>query len=808
MYISYNWLKGLVKLPAKTSPEEIATELTDRTVEVEGLAKQADRFNNVVVGKVLEVNKHPNADRLRVTKVDIKKEKLTIVCGAPNVAVGQMVPVALIGATLPNGLEIKEAEIRGEKSYGMICAEDELGLGKSHEGILILKDGAKAGESFAKYLKADDIIFEVDNKSLSNRPDLWSHYGLARELSAIFSLSLKPYSKLVGNFEFPNQKGMELDVKVEDKELCQRYQAVKIDNIKIAGSPDWLKEKLVAVGQKPINNIVDLTNYVMLEIGQPLHAFDADKVKKIVVRRAAIGEAIETLDGKERQLDNNDLVIADGKKAIAIAGVMGGRNSEIDDKTTAIILEAANFQGVSVRKTSQKLSLRSESSIRFEKSLDPLLTETALLRFLTLLQEICPEARIASSLTDINNFNCDLKKISLSLTWLNEKIGQEIPKEKVIGILEKLGFKVKSKKEELEITVPSWRAAKDVQEKEDIVEEVLRLYGYDNISSRLPVQSLVRPEVNQNRFWERRIKTILSLKYSLVEVYNYSFIGEDQLKKTGLDFSGYLRIANPLTEGQALLRQSLVPGLISNIKSNQARYDNLRFFESGSVFFDFPGNLKKDASSLDTLPYQEKHLGIVLASDAPDQLEELKGIINNLFQILFGYRIETEFSRLERQPGWADEKSSARISVSGHDLGLVAKVNNSVAKNINLKKNVVAAEINFSSLIDLLIGYPGHIFQEAPKYPALTRDLAFVVEDKILYNDLKNEMINFHPLIRSVELFDVYVGSKLPSNQKSLAFHLNYQSDEETLTAAAVDKIQASLIKRLEEKFEAKLRDF
>lgn len=808
MYISYNWLQSLVKLPAKINPEEIADELTKHTVEVDGLARQADRFNQVVVGKVLEVNKHPNADRLRVTKVDVKREKLSIVCGAPNVEAGQFVPVALIGAILPNGLEIKETEIRGEKSCGMICAEDELGLGKNHEGIMVLKAGAKVGEPFARYLKADDVIFEVDNKSLSNRPDLWSHYGLARELSAIFSLSLKPYAKLLGRFEFSDKKEDSLDIKVEDKELCPRYQAIRVDDIEVGESPDWLKEKLIAVGQKPINNIVDLTNYVMLEIGQPLHAFDAGKIKKVSIRHAVPGETIETLDGQERALIESDLVIADGKKAIAIAGVMGGRNSEIDSQTKAIILESANFQGVAIRKTSSRLGLRSESSMRFEKSLDPLLTEVALMRFLTLLKEIRPAIKIASNLADINDSVRSTKKITLSLDWLNNKIGQEIPREKVVGTLEKLGFKIKDKGAELEITVPSWRATKDVNEKEDIVEEVLRLYGYDNVASKLPTQVLNWPEVNQERLWERRIKNLLALKYDLAEVYNYSFVGEEQLKKSGFDFSNYLRIANPLTESQSLLRQSLIPGLISNIKSNQARYDSLRLFELGSVFFSFPGNLKKDASSLETLPHQEKRLGFILAGDNSDRFGELKGIINNFFQSLLDYRVEVEFSALEHRPGWADEKVLARISVLGHDLGLIAEVDKTVTKNVNLKKTAVAAEINFNSLVDLLVSRPDYRFQEAPKYPPLTRDLAFVVEDKILYNDLREEMARFHPLIKSVELFDVYTGNKLPGNQKSLAFHLSYQSDEETLTAGAVDKIQQDLIRHLGKRFDAKLRDF
>lgn len=808
MYISLNWLKDFVKIPAKIKPVSLAEELTNHTVEVEGLVNQADKFNKVIVGRVLEVNKHPNADRLRLVVVDVKKEKLNIICGAPNVAPGQLVPVALVGAVLPNGLEIKATEIRGLKSRGMICAEDELGLGGNHESILVLKESAKIGQPFAQYLKANDVVLEIDNKSLSNRPDLLNHYGLARELSAIFDLPLKSYDKFLNNkWEFLSAKENKLEVKVEDYELCPRYMAVRIDNLQVKESPDWLKERLIAVGQRPINNIVDLTNYVMLDCGQPLHAFDVAKVKKIVVRRAGKNETLETLDEKERVLNEDDLVITDGKKVIAIAGVMGGLNSEIGMATTAIILESANFAAASVRKTSQKLGLRTESSVRFEKSLDPNLTEAAVFRFLTLLKEICPEMKIGSVLIDVKQAAAKTLSIDLDLDWLAAKIGQEIPREVVVNSLKKLGFKIENERDEiLKIIVPSWRATKDVTAKEDLAEEVLRLYGYDNIPSQLPVLTLSLPEVNEERRLEREIKNILSLKHTLNEAYNYSFVGEDQLKKLNIDFSNHLRLINPLSEAQALLRQSLTPGLIGNIKTNQSKSDNFGFFEIGSVFFNAPGSLKKDQSADGVLPYQEKRLGLALAGDDDNLFCRLKGIVNSLLQTLINYEVEAEFSFLNNVPGWADKRSVAKIIILGQEIGLVALINQEIS--INLKKRAALAELNFNALVNLVLSLPPFRFREAPKYPPVRRDLAFVVEEKILYNDLRDEMLKFNPLIRSVELFDVYSGDRLAGGQKSLAWHLNYQSDERTLTAVEVDKIQNELVARLAEKFEAKLRDF
>lgn len=809
MYISLNWLKDFIKLPAKIDAAMISKELTGHTVEVEGFINQAKQFDKVVIGKVLEVKKHPNADRLRLALVDIKTKKLNIVCGAPNLAEGQLVPVALIGAVLPGGLEIKESEIRGEKSSGMICAEDELGIGKNHEGIIVLPETAKIGESFSKFLKVNDIILEVDNKSLSNRPDLLNHYGIARELGVIFDVSIKPYEKFFDKkIKFLDSKENKIEVKVEDKEACPRYMAVQIDGLEVKESPSWLKERLIAVNQKPINNIVDLTNYVMFECGQPLHAFSADKIEKIIVRRGRKDETIETLDEKERNLNEEDLLICDTKNILAIAGVMGGLKSGINKDTLSVVLEAANFKAGVIRKTSGRLGLRTEASTRFEKSLDANLCEVAILRFLMLLKEVCPQMKIASSLIDIKQNVEESKPVILDLAWLNKKIGQEIPKDEVIKTLKNLGFKIDDEKaESFLITIPSWRATKDVSTKEDLAEEVLRIYGYDNIKSELPLETLRLAEINQERLLERKVKNILALKHGLSEVYNYSFNGEDHLSKLGIDFSKHLRLANPLSDLQTILRQSLVPGLAANVKTNQAKSNSLRFFEIGSVFFNVPGDLKKEFNGDGTLPYQEKRLGLLLADDESDNFGNLKGIVNNLFQLLIEFNIETEFSAIDEIPGWADKNSAAQISIFGKEVGFIALVSKEVMGNLNLKKSTVIAEINFKILSDLILNLTSKIYQESGKYPAVVRDLAFVINEKILYNEFKKEIIEFNPLIRSIELFDVYIGNKLAGDEKSLAFHLCFQSDNKTLTTEEVESVIEALIKKLAEKFEAKLRN-
>jgi len=808
MYISLNWLKEYIKIPAKITPAKIAEELTSHTVEVEGFVNQAKQFENVVVGKVLEVKKHPNADRLRLVNVDIKTQKLDIVCGAPNIAVDQLVPVALVGAILPNGLEIKESVIRGEKSSGMICAEDELGLGKNHEGIMVLKSTAKIGELFSKYIKVDDVIFEIDNKSLSNRPDLLNHYGIARELSVIFDLPLKEYEKsAVKKSNFIDKADNELEVKIDDQESCLRYLAVRVGGIEVKESPDWLKSKLIAIGQRPINNIVDLTNYVMFDCGQPMHAFDGDKVPKIAVRKAKRDEIIETLDEKEKVLNESDLIITDGKKPIAIAGIMGGKNSEIDSGTNKLILESANFLASSIRKTSQKLGLRTEASVRFEKSLDINLAKIALDRFLNLLKELCPNLVIESSITDINQIAVEEKDIELNLNWLAKKIGQEINQDIVVKILTKLGFRIKSAENGLLVSVPSWRATKDINTREDLAEEVLRLYGYNNIEARLPVLMLNLPLPNQERLLERKIKQFLSIGENLNEAYNYSFVSDDQLNKLSIESSNHLRLANPLSDMYTILRQSLIPGLALNIKTNQAKEEKFGFFEIGNVFFNTPGNLVKDTSGDQFLPYQEKHLGLALI-DADDSFGKLKSVINNLFLNIINHEAQIEYLVADSLPGWSDKQLSAKILVFGEEVGFIGLLDRITQKNINLKRSSALAEINFYKLAAIIFKTPLLTFKEIPKYPAVMRDLAFVVNNKILYNDLRNHILNFNPLLRSALLFDVYSGDKLASDQKSLAFRLTYRADDRTLLASEVDAIQSDLVKYLEDRFEAKLRDF
>lgn len=806
MYLSLDWLKDYVEIPKSVTPDDLGMKLTTHTVEIDGVEKQSDKFKNVVVGKIKEVNPHPNADRLRLAKVDVGTDVLDIVCGAPNIAVGQLVPVALVGAVLPNGMEIKEAEVRGEKSCGMMCAEDELGLGDDHSGIIILEKRAKIGQSFGDYLKLEDVIFEVDNKSITNRPDLWGHVGMAREISAFLGTKTKPkFNNLFSSEIKVDSKDIKIEVKVENQDLCPRYMAVAMDGIEIKDSPEWMRERLIAVGMRPINSIVDITNYVMLELGQPIHAFDQTKIDKIVVRTAKKNEEITTLDGKKRKLSSEDLVITDGKKPVAIAGVMGGENSEVENSTKSIVIEVANFNPVSTRKTSQRQDLRTEASARFEKSLDPNLCETTIARVVELVKELNPDARVVSSVVDQKKFKLDQGPIDLSLEWLNNIIGQKIEEKKVVDIFTKLGFEVKSKKENLQVTIPTWRATKDISIKEDLVEEVARTIGYDNINPKAPKVEMLAPLVNQERLFVRRVKNILSQGAKLTEVYNYSFVGEELLNKFEINYSDYIRLANPILTQHTMLRQNLATNLFGVVKNNQARQEDIKIFEIGNVFLSLDGENLKEGKGSEKLPYQEKRLGIILAKTKNnDLLRDLKGVLQYLSSY-FG--LDLEFKQSEATPSWANKNDATQVVVEGKMVGSILGISQAVKQKLGIKKEAMIAEISLREIYKLYSKKPYKVYQEYEKFPPAVRDLAFVVEAKVLYSDIYKEIVSFHEYIKQAELFDVYEGGKIGEDKKSLAFHLVYQA-EKTMTSEEVDKIQAGLIERLENKFNAKIRNF
>lgn len=808
MNVSLNILKQFVNL-SNISPEEIKDKLTAHTVEVEKIINPQERFNNVVVAKILEVKKHPQADKLQIALVDAgEKEPLKIVCGAPNIAVSQLVPLAKIGAVLGEGFEIKKAEIRGEESFGMLCAPDELGLGNDHSGIMILDDKAKVGQDFAKYLNLDNIVLEVDNKSLSNRPDLWGHYGLARELSVLLNKKLKDYEyKELKIKEAKAKKGENISVDIKAKNLCRRYIGLKIDNIKIEESPEWLKNELNAIGLNSVNNIVDITNYVMIELGQPLHAFDGENIKKIIVRKANKGEKMITLDDKERILDEEDLLICSDKESLAIAGVLGGKNSQINNATTSIIIESANFDAISVRKTAQRLGIRSDAVMRFEKSLDPNWCEMAIKKAAELVKKVCPQAKFNYELIEAGDFKNQEQIINLDILWAEKIIGQKIEDKKIENILSSLGLEIKDKNDNIwQIAIPSWRQ-KDLKIKQDLIEEIVRIYGYNNISNSLPESSILPPEKDPETELIKQSKNILVHSFNMNEVYNYSFVSEEQLEKLDLDDKSYIKLLNPLSKQSSLLRQTLTTNLISNIKTNQAKYDSIKLFEVGNVFLNTPGGPNKDEKMNESLPYQEKKLALILANKKGSTFEELKNIVFNLlYQLSQGQ--EAEFLGSETIINWADKSEKCLILLGGKEIGFLATIDKNIAIKNGIKTETTACELNLKNLLIIIDKLKVDRYQGISKFPAVNRDLAFVINEKISYNDISKELKNFHSLINKIELFDVYSGQNLENGKKSLAFHLSFQSEEKTLSGEEVEEIVSKLIKHLEDKFSAQIRNF
>lgn len=812
MLISYNWLKKYVHLSDSISPAEVAARLKASTVEVEGIEMQGKNLENVVIGKVLSAEKHPNADKLKVCQVDVGSEKLQIVCGGSNVNKGMLVALAKVGAKVKwHGegelVELKPVAIRGVESTGMICASTEIGLDnmfplREEKEILDLSNlKIKSGVPLAKALGLDDAILEIDNKSLSNRPDLWGHYGLAREVAVLYGKKLKEYQVS----KIKSGKGVDLNVRVEDKKLCPRYMAVAMSGITVGPSPLWMQKSLLAVGQRPINNIVDITNYVMLDLGQPMHAFDAANVAnfEIIVRTAKDGEEILTLDGEKRKLDSSMLLITDSEKPLAVAGVMGGLDSGIMDGTNTIIFESANFEAASVRRTSTKLGLRSDSSARFEKSLDPNLTAIALEQAVKLVLECCPQAKVASKVVDEAKFSLQQGPINTSMEFLQKKIGVQISRKEAVKILENLGFGIKSKKDELFVTIPTWRATKDISIPEDLVEEIVRIYGYEKISPHLPVFSIQPPQENKLKKLERACKNILVNSLAYTEVYNYSFVSDRQIEKIGDDPAKYLQLDNPLSKEKPYLRRCLLLNLLENLENNQAGKDKLNFFEIGKVFRGEDPGMRAEFKQDDLLPGQDTWLTVVCLEKRGDSVPfwQVRQVVEELSNtVLPGIAVsKTGASGIARHPS-----RSAGLVMGDQLVGSVYELHPQVTENFGLEGRVGVVKINLNAAVDLL--RVEKKYSSIVEFPAVERDLAIAVKKDVAHADIMAALLGANSFLRSVELFDVYEGEGVGAEYKSMAYHFVYQSPERTLVTEEVDKAHEKLINILKEKFNASVR--
>ena len=808
MRISYNWLKQFIKLD--WTSEETAALLTDLGLEVEGVEKFESLkggLQGVVVGHVLTCVQHPNADRLSITTVDLGDGNIPvqIVCGAPNVAVGQKVPVATIGTTLydkdGNGFQIKKGKIRGEESHGMICAEDELGLGEGHDGIMIMAEDLKPGTPVSKIFNIEtDEVFEIG--LTPNRADAMSHWGVARDVRAgmiLRNVNTELITPSVSNFRI-DKRTLKIDVKVDDTKLAPRYCGVTISGITVKPSPSWLQNRLKAIGITPKNNVVDVTNYVLHELGQPLHAFDAAKIRggKIIVKPAQAGTKFITLDEVERTLHEEDLMICDENGPLCIAGVLGGKNSGVKESTSAIFLESAYFNPVSIRKTAKRHGISTDASFRFERGIDPTITEYALKRAALLIQETAG-GEITSEVTDIYPKKKEDHSVFLHFNNVKRVIGQEINKEIIKKILVSLDIKISTMSDAgVGLVIPSYRV--DVEREIDVIEEILRVYGYNNISFS---QKLNASMSNATRTEDYKLQNIIASQ--LVSV------GFNEMMANSLTTPEYVKLSeslkeefnvlmlNPLSNDLSAMRQSLLFSALEAVSFNiNRKRSDLKLFEFGKTYHKLPSGYDEN-----------KHLTLTVTGNRfqeswtqaqkPSDFFMFKGYVNLIFSRLGINKIQT-------QPVTNDIFAEGLAYTLGNEtLAEMGTVKKSVLKHFDIKQEVFFADFNWAAVIKIVSGKIK--FSEISKFPEVRRDLALLVDSSVSFESIYNIARQTEKsLLKEINLFDVYEGKNLPEGKKSYAVSFTIQDNAKTLTDEQIDKIMGKIRQNLEAQAGAQLR--
>ena len=798
MLISLNWLKQYIDLDG-IEINEMENALTMIGQEVEKIEIAGSNLENVVTAKIIEKEMHPDSDHLTVCKVDNGKEILQIVCGASNHKAGDKVVLAQIGAKLSEDFVIKKGKIRGKESCGMLCSEVELGIGSDKDGIIILPEDAPIGVPFKDYLGINDTVFELE--ITPNRPDCLSHIGIARELSAYYGKELKYPETEIKN-EIEEKTSDNVKVTIEDSNLSRRYVTRILKNVTVKESPKWLKERIESVGLRSINNIVDVSNFILMEMNHPNHVFDLDKIEgnEIKVKSAVKGDKLVTLDEQERELEDGDIVICDSKKILALGGVMGGLDSEVTDNTKNILLEVAQFNPQNVRKTSRRLTLSSDSSYRFERGIDVEDSIKVINRLANLIQEVAG-GEILNGYVDVYPVPHENKVAELNFERLNRFVGKVIPREKVIEILRNLEIDVKDNGETLTLTAPSYRG--DLELEQDYFEEVIRMYGFDNIENILP-----RVDINKNSTLDTtkltdKVKTICA-SVGLKEVINYSFIPKDALQKlkfTGVSEDKLIDISNPITEDFVTMRPTLLYSLIKNAKDNMNRnVSNIRFFEVSRTF-----------EKAEELAKEDIKVGIILAGENDKTLwnpkpvhydfYDLKGIVEEIFSKLkfqsFSIKrsVQTEF-----HPG-----RSADVFVGKEYIGSFGEIHPDVLENFGLnKKTVLVAEFNIE-LIKKYINKP-FVYQGIVKYPAVPRDLALVMNENILVGDVLKTIEKIDKKVEKVELFDIYQGIGVEPGKKSVAISILLRDDSKTLEEKEINDIIDKILAKMKKDYMAELR--
>lgn len=803
MLISLNWLKDYINLDENIDIKELENALTMIGQEVENIELQGENLKNILTSKILELKMHPDSDHLTVCQVDNGSFVSQVVCGASNHKEGDIVAMAQVGAKLSEDFVIKKGKIRGIESNGMLCSETELGVGNDNSGIIIFPKDTKLGIPLNEYYNLNDTVFELE--ITPNRTDCLSHIGIARELSAYYNTELK--MPKINNHKVSEEL---IDINIKDN-LSKRYMARVIKNVKVGPSPKWLVTRLASMGIRSINNLVDISNFIMIETNQPNHIFDFDKLKsnKIIVDKARNDEKFTTLDSKERILSNDDIVIRNGEEVIALAGVMGGENTEVSENTNNILIELAHFDNISVRRTSRRHSLISESSYRFERAVDTENFDYVMNRLTDLIVEIA-----GGEVCDINDVYPVKKEkniCQLSLDRMNRFIGKVIPKEKVIEIFNKLEIKVVDKGDTLELTAPSFRG--DLINQFDYFEEVIRMYGFDNIENKMPKITLSENRLNDTTKYTTDIKVLVS-NLGLREVINYSFIPANSFEKLNMniDSENIITLKNPIVEEFSVLRPTLMYSLLKNVKDNLNRgQEDIRFFEVSKRFVLSDDKIEKSVYINEKRVSERETLGIVLSGSftknlwapKPESYDffDMKGIVEAMFD-----KFNFKSYQLRRSVNSSYHPGrSVDLFVGKELIGTFGEIHPDVLENMEIDRNrVIYAEI----YLDLLLKYinKGVKYKGLSKYQSVPRDIAVVVKEEVLVGDMIKSIQKVDKLIEKVELFDIYRGIGVKPGFKSVAVSIVMRDDNKTLEEKDINSVMDKIVGKLKKEFDAELR--
>jgi len=821
--LSLNWIKDYIDIPNDLELSRLAYDLTMSTVEVEGIVELKNEFDKMVIGVVNEILPHPNADKLVLCMTDLGDENIKeIVCGGSNLYKGIKVAVAHPGAMVRwHGegelVELKKVKVRGIESYGMICASTEIGIAdlfplEDEDSIVDLSGfDAPAGTPLAEALGLDDVILEIDNKSLTNRPDLWGHYGIAREIAAIYDLPLKEISQ----YEPPALSSNDFEIDINDTERCHRYIGVKLEGLSVKAAPFWIQSRIWSVGMRPINAIVDVTNYVMLATGQPTHAFDADIIKgNITIRRAAEGEKLLLLNGKELTLSTEDLVIADEEGAIALAGVMGGEKDSILPDTDKMILEIANFDALSVRRTTIRHEVRTEASTRFEKSIDPERGDAALSIAMQLFSELYP----AMTVTGFhNNYpqHMPRKEVTVSIDWLEKRLGKQLTDDDLVNKLGRLGFETgfgtgsetsSGGEKVINITVPTWRSTGDISIPDDIVEEIARIHGFENFEPK-PIITAFEGSINQPMIdIDRKIREHLAFKCGMTEVFTYPWVRDEYINAVLATNDGMLELSAPPSPEERFIRSSLLPNLCMAVTDNLRYFNEFAIFESAQVFFD--KNYTEVYDSRESLPLQRKNVSgafVGNTSDVTQLFRKAKGALESLPRLV--HMEQFSFESIEK-PVWADDVVWLNIVINGERVGNLALLSKKASLDCGIKN---ASVMLFELDIDSLKPFPSRTnkFTHIPEYPVTDFDISLIFDKAVKWDEIyKTATSKMGPdsLLRGAEFFEEYTGRQIPDGKKSITIRLIIGSLSKTLTSDEIESCANAIVKRLKKTLGAESR--